>query len=379
MEPVNIRLNVRGSVGIVTCDEEVYTRRFVRAGSGVSGGQGVKKVDTVGKGKGQDGPGNDTGAVRSGRVQGMELVNRLTATNVFRKVSDKWYMVHHHSTFHADSDVAKKTRMDSATTDEERIRQRLPKGASAIEGLTTENVLGIPGHEGFYDKNKGAATKKGLGGIAQDLPGQSGGGFRRVFTGSLDELLNGGLKDMLGGVEGGGNEDDEEEFILQEENEDDDDDDMDDSIQEETIIISNNILSGNGQSNGDMAGYGGIVQNGIIDNGIVGNNKDNTKKKIDANSAKEDPSKDSLRQSCIAQLRDLATQGIISKKQKRTLLTDIILSSAKGEYSMVEVAYDLLCGENDDEDDGDVAAEEFAEQCRVFAMAMPEIPPIKSQ
>ena len=33
---------------------------------------------------------------------------------------------------------------------------------------------------------------------------------------------------------------------------------------------------------------------------------------------------------------------------------------------MVEVAYELLCGEGDD-DEEDAAEEEFAEQCRVFA------------
>lgn len=65
-------------------------------------------------------------------------------------------------------------------------------------------------------------------------------------------------------------------------------------------------------------------------------------------------------------------QGSISPKQKRVLLTDIITCSAKGEFSMVEVAYELLCGEGDDKD---AAEEEFAEQCRVFAHSLPQVPP----
>merc|ERR1712136_251312 len=58
---------------------------------------------------------------------------------------------------------------------------------------------------------------------------------------------------------------------------------------------------------------------------------------------KKDDSKDSCRQNCITALRKLTSQGSISPKQKRTLLTDIIIKSSTGEYSLVEVAYDLLC------------------------------------
>jgi hypothetical protein len=40
---------------------------------------------------------------------------------------------------------------------------------------------------------------------------------------------------------------------------------------------------------------------------------------------------------------------------------------------MVEVAYELLCGEGDDKNAAEV---EFAEQCRIFASSLPEIPPM---
>mmetsp|Transcript_17253 Transcript_17253/g.50105 ORF Transcript_17253/g.50105 Transcript_17253/m.50105 type:complete len:491 (+) Transcript_17253:59-1531(+) len=55
VEPSRVRLSMRGSTAILTCDEEVYTRRFVR-----------------------------------GERRKTELVNRLTATNVFRKVGGRW-------------------------------------------------------------------------------------------------------------------------------------------------------------------------------------------------------------------------------------------------------------------------------------------------
>lgn len=329
IEPVKIRLNVRGNMAIVTCDEEVYTRRFVRGGS----------KNTTEKG----------GSTRRGKVKGMELVNLLTATNVFRKVGAKWYMVHHHSGWHADSEAAK-----------ERARQRSQKRTPPTDDLTVENVLGIPGHEGLYDgKMKKSKSKGGMLGIDGEIMGQSGN-VRRVFTGSLDDLLNGGWKNVLGVDNDADSSDDFEEIFL----EDDDDDNDDGIITEETIIISN------GQKNSDMGGFGGIN----------GKNKDFvSKQKSDKNNAKDDISKDTLRPSCIAALRSLATRGIISKKQKRTLLTDIILSSAKGEYSLVEVAYDLLCAEGvGDIEEDDFAVEEFAEQCRVFAAAMPEHPPLPS-
>ena len=79
-------------------------------------------------------------------------------------------------------------------------------------------------------------------------------------------------------------------------------------------------------------------------------------------------------------LRKLCEKGLLSQKHKRILLTDIISCSAKGEFSVVEVAYELLlCGEEDCATEmeptskvKDVAEEEFAEQCRVFATSLSE-------
>eukprot|EP00956_Cyclotella_meneghiniana_P011591 scaffold16279_cov68-Cyclotella_meneghiniana.AAC.1 len=69
-------------------------------------------------------------------------------------------------------------------------------------------------------------------------------------------------------------------------------------------------------------------------------------------------------QKCIDVIRKLSDKGQLSSKQKRALMTDIIASSARGETSMVEVAYGLLLSE-----DSDAGMEDFTDQCRVFASA----------
>lgn len=75
-------------------------------------------------------------------------------------------------------------------------------------------------------------------------------------------------------------------------------------------------------------------------------------------------SKQSMTQKCIDTIRKLSGDGQISSKQKTVLLTDIIASSARGETSMIEVAYSLLLS-----DDSEPGMEDFTEQCRVFASA----------
>ena len=297
--PTNIRLCVKGTTATVTCDEEVYTRRFVR---------GKKRLED-----------ND----------GMELVNKLTATNILRKVGGKWYMMQHHASWHHESAAAKKAMNSQMTSSKDNISNKSGEFTGTVEGL-----LGIPGHEG-------------LGGEKKKKEGERKGPVRRVFTGSLSDLLGGGLDDILKGDMDNVNNDD-----------DDDDDDDDDN---EEIIIANMMATGGPQ------GHIGIGSPPNIANGQGEQILDQSEKewKRDKNE-----SKDSIRQNCIATLRKLSSQGIISSKHKRMLLTDIITNSAKGEYSLVEVAYDLLCGEGDDKD---AAEEDFAEQCQVFASSLPEI------
>ena len=49
------------------------------------------------------------------------------------------------------------------------------------------------------------------------------------------------------------------------------------------------------------------------------------------------------------------------------LLTDIITSSARGETSLIETAYELLCADEDVAEEDTEGMEDFTEQCRVFA------------
>jgi len=316
MEPTNIRLSVKGTTAIITCDEEVYTKRFVR---------GRKRIESSKR----------NGDSENATKNGMELVNRLIATNIFRKVSGKWKMVYHHSSWHAESDAAKNAlnaqiSSPSTTPTTNSVEDNL------ASDITAEGVLGIPGHEGL---NQRSSSVPGAG-----PNGENPIAKRTVFTGSLSDFLNGGLGDILGNSkdQGEGSIGSSGEIHFGNMNDDDDEED-------------------------DETGEALIIQNGSI---VVpdGNEKTQSKRK---------KSREKLRQKCIASLRNLAAKGVISQKQKRMLLTDVIMSSGNGESSMVETAYELLCAEPFG-DDKDGLEEDFADQCRVFASTLPDFPPPKT-
>ena len=308
MEPSNIRLSVKGTTAIVTCDEEVYTRRFVRGRSRLEGESGDDALN------------------------GMELVNKLVATNIFRKVGGSWFIVHHHATWHADSEAAKGAL--NAQTGGKKSEKKTSQGKSDDMSISAEGILGIPGHEGLNGRSSRTSDK-----------GEGQGPVRRVFTGSLSDLLGGGLDDILNG---GGSDDDSEATIIDLSGMDDEEEDGLARLDEEGKGVSIKVAAKEGNDG---------------------------KKKRKKEKAEND-SKDTIRQNCISSLRKLANQGIISRKQKTILLTDIITCSARGEYSLVEVAYDLLCGEGDDID---AAEEDFADQCQVFASDLPPGVPIQLQ
>ena len=329
MEPSNVRLSVKGTTAIVTCNEEVFTRRFVR-----------------------------------GRKRQNELVTKLTSTNIFRKVGGKWHIVHHHASWHADSKAAIDALFGGLGTMETLLKRRNRFSGRTDDGekyMTAEDALGIPTNDGisgkgYFDKS---SPNKGLEGISRNVPrllggagagpSPGGGPVKRVYMGSLSDLLNGGLdniiQDSIGSEDSGNGE---EGTVLQfhgntddidddEDNDDDNDDDHHGHDNSQPMIVRQISKEDDGARNGVP--------------------------------------KDALRQSCITALRNLASKGEISKKQKRVLLTDIITCSAKGEFSMVEVAYELLCGEGDARSK-DEAEEDFADQCRVFAAGLhvPEFP-----
>jgi ketosteroid isomerase-like protein len=294
MEPCNIRLVVKGTTAIITCDEEVYARRFVR---------GAKRET--------------------------ELMNKLTATNIYRKINSKWYMVHHHASWHADSEISKMALNGG-------IKPSKNNEASQM----TFNPAGILGTKDFgpflgAGKNNKPTVKK------------------IIMGGSLSDILNGNLGDIISSADG-----DENSAIIKitnldidedDEHDDDDDDDDDDDVEDADEEVSSFVKELHMIREQNRSSQ--LSKSKKVNNANANNNN------------KADSSQDSVRQSCITALRKLADQGTISQKQKRVLLTDIISCSARGEYSMVEVAYELLCGEGDDQD---VAEEEFADQCRVF-------------
>ena len=332
MEPSNVRLSVKGTTAVVTCDEEVFTRRFVR-----------------------------------GRKRQTELVNRLTATNIFRKVAGRWHLVHHHASWHADSEAAKNALNGGMGGVLGRRRKKFSgQTEDGDEYMTAEDALGIPTNDGlsgkgYFDKsppnkqgggeNGGSGTFEGIEGLEglTGLPGSaSGGPVKRVFMGSLSDLLSGGLNNIINdsiGSSGGGQEGTVIQFHgstddIDDADDDDDDDSDDDSSQ--PMIVRHISRDDDGGRSVDATSSSGT--------GVP---------------------KDALRQNCITALRNLAAKGEISNKQKRVLLTDIITCSAKGDFSMVEVAYELLCGEGDARSK-DAAEEDFADQCRVFAASLPE-------
>jgi len=260
MEPSNVRLSVKGCTAWLTCDEEVYAPKFVRG---------------IGKSK--------------------ELLRKMMATNIFRKIDTKWFLVHHHATWHSDSQTHKKT---------------LPASNNNLSSLLSNDIS--------PNNNNNPPV-------------------RRVFMGSLSDLLNAGLSDLLSSADKSNDSHSKTVIHLNALNDDDSDDDQDEDESDDINSSSRHWTK----------------LPSLTD---------------DQHHHKSSPSsslpKDALRQNCISALRKLCHQGSISQKQKRLLLTDIITCSAKGEFSLVEVAYELLCTEGDDKD---AAEEDFADQCRVFA------------
>ncbi|CAB9510576.1 UvrB/uvrC motif [Seminavis robusta] len=172
MEPHQIRVLQKGShMAIVTCEEHVFCRRFVR-----------------------------------GKKRQTELINKLLATNIFRKVQDKWYMCYHHASWHPDSDAAKRAltgNTGDATTSkivgdrwnddydpssrQRRRRRQLEDDQDENEDIGMEGILGnefgpVLGDDGEEEK----PTK------------------RIIMGASLSDILNGGLGDLLGNDSKGG-------------------------------------------------------------------------------------------------------------------------------------------------------------------------------
>ena len=277
MEPSNVRLTVKGTLAIITCDEEVFTRRFIR-----------------------------------GEKRKSQLVNKMTATNIYRKVGGTWKMVHHHASWHAESEAAKKALGGGSSSDSNRnrrdgsgSRKKLVSGGS-ISDLTA----GILGTRDF-----GADLK-------DDNAGQSGKNKKpRIVMGSLQDLLGGGLGDIISrSVESTNDEDDDEEestsisfhasMGVNDDDDEDDEDDDDDDDDDDDNDDENHILDATSLSRSRNRIQSWTIESDNNNNNVLtmthspsskADNNSNLNSNNSSNNAHE-----ASRQQCIAALRKLS-------------------------------------------------------------------------
>ena len=186
-------------------------------------------------------------------------------------------MVYHHSAWHADREAAKaalQAAQSNKTPNSKTSKKKKPNRSNSIKdmddgsitNLTAEGVLGIPGHEGLRQRS---SLVPGAGEDPKVLK-------RTIFTGNLNDLLNGGLQDILGatgansgkgknnnrnnmnssngndkGVNVNGNENDNDFLNLAFGEDDDEEDEQDDETTVETFLAQDGqiIPQGKIQSN----------------------------------------------------------------------------------------------------------------------------------
>ena len=385
MTPTNIRgLSVRGTTASLVCDEEIYS-------------------------KGSDG--------ESISRQGGLLVNKILTTNIFRKVGGEWKMTHRHASWHPDTTAAQaamKAEPGIVLYDENATSDTGSKGTKKAEGMTLKKLKGdgtskrplglpsVPSSLEGLDANAILGIPKPKEEEPKPSKGANDGVISKIIN--LSDLLGGGndtdgeknddkgigdmLADMIMGSDdssgsaqttGSGTPDDP--FVTRKvfkigpdgiENlssgKPSEGDESSDDEEEQEVVID---LRGKSEEERKEA-LSAIVDNVIKDAGLpVSSDAESSVLDAQVSQSLPQPDKEGLRQKCIATLRKLSEQGLLSSKQKRILLTDIITSSARGDTSMVEVAYELLCsGEESDctgETEQATGMEDFTEQCRVFA------------
>ena len=389
IEPTNIRINVRGNhMAIVTCDEQVYIRRFVR-----------------------------------GQKRQTELINTLTATNIYYKLQQRWYMIHHHASWHPSSDAAKaalsrSTSSSSSSSYIASLKKRQEAFDAQNDGTSSTNnnngLDGILGMKGVGPLLGDLKPKKLLSPASQQqnppVP------QRRIVMGSLSDILNGNLEDLLNGGGSGSmknsdkkeNDDDDDDdadegsaiiqFHRVESEDDDDDDDDDDDIEleldddDDDDDDDDNEISNTGSRVDGKKEAISMIQEWASRRG----NEDEKVSRSKSSSSKKQPDVDSTmkrqQQQCLTLIRQLCAEGLISQQHKRTLLTDMISSSSSSSSSIsgsstihnksqIQLAYEFLFASpnTDDVDDDDssgnetmydIAREEFADQCRIIAESL---------
>ena len=329
IDPCDIQLSVKATTAVVTCVENVYARRFVR-----------------------------------GKRRKSELVNKLTATNIFRKVGGRWYMTYHHSSWHADSEAAKralKTSTKSTKNNSSAFRQIVstdPNGESLwnLAGLSKDTEDDNQDDEDMSDNPTEMESILGVENFGPVLGNESKSKQEGLSTGpkvissNLDFLKDlGNIDGMLGLSNTNG-------------------DSM--GLPPGSIIRISKINNQGGDEGDDLNDYD---EDDFSEAGDTNDDGDKSILELLADRKKEKKKindNKSIRSKCIDELRRLSKHGRISTNQKRVLLTDIISCSARGEKSLVEHAYKLLCVDGTDKE---ATEEEFVDQCQVFAQSFFEI------
>lgn len=378
MTPTNIRaLSVRGTTASLVCDEEVYAK----------GSSGESERERA-------------------------LVNKLLTTNIFRKVGGKWKMVHRHASWHPETAAARDAmkaepgiilyddEKDSKSTSAGRLKQGMTLRKVNNEGSTSKRPaksLSIPQSLDGLDAN----AVLGIPLPKEEEPKKSKSG-----DGVMGKIIN--LSDLLGGGESDADDDAEKGLgdVLADlfaGSADSDSTSISGKGTPDDPFIKRRIIKIGPEGIGNMAASKANDAKGIGDDGekhvtidLRGKSDEERKRVLsqlvdgvlndslpefddgDEEMEESDPidvsvstsyieDKENLRQRCIATLRKLSENGMISGKQKSRLLTDIITSSARGETSLIETAYELLCAGEDVEGDDTEGIVDFSEQCRVFA------------
>jgi DNA mismatch repair ATPase MutL len=248
-------------------------------------------------------------------------------------VAGKWLLCHHHASWHAESEAAKQALR--AASQPAKLKSKTAEKEEKEDEVGMDGILGVKNFGPLLGDENITPDKKPV---------------KRIVLGSLSDILNGDLNDLLNDVDNELNDDESTESGMDtiELEDDDDDDSMLDDDDE-------------GEEGSETEAVAIIKQ---WSQNASPSPSSRNRRKINVESA---GAKQKNRLDCVAALRRLSNQGALSPRQKRVLVTDIISCSSKGKVSMVEVAYELLCNS---EDDMDVADEEFADQCRVFASAL---------
>lgn len=211
VEPTNIKLlSLKGSTAVLVCEEQIYRTTLQR-------GVGRKR----------------------------DLVHKLHSTNVFRKVDNQWFIVHHHGSWHYDDKQIQQQRRDLLKKQQQLPVRRNPRGEIIPPPTIAVDTI----HKIYFGSTTTTNTKGGRNtDLSKFLTGGTNGGFGqggaegsrniRIFRGSLSDLLKGGVLDAF--TSNGKDSEYEEEEDL-DEGDDDDEEDFSASISGSKGSVVNGV------------------------------------------------------------------------------------------------------------------------------------------